>query len=113
MFPHRVGRIVRRDGTVSYNGARFEVPYELSGRQIQLLVDPHSGSVLAAEDDGGTHLGAATALDAAANLHRVRHKPSASVAATTALPATRTPPTSSTLNPVEIAHAAHYGSPEN
>ena len=113
LFLHRVGRHVRRDGTVSYNGARFEVPYELSGRQIQLVVDPHSGCVLAAEDDGGTHLGAATPLDAAANLHRVRHKPVAPAADTTALPATRTPPMSCTPNLVEIAHAAHYAPPEN
>ena len=32
LFHHRVTRLVRNDGTVSYQGTRFEVPYELSGQ---------------------------------------------------------------------------------
>lgn len=110
LFHHRISRHVRRDGTVSYEGARFEVPYELSGRQIQLVVDPHTGRVIAAEDEHGKHLGDATALDAAANLHRVRHKPSAPATDTASLPASRTSPTP---NLIEIAHAKHYRSRED
>jgi transposase InsO family protein len=106
LFHHRVSRHVRRDGTVSYQGARFEVPFELSGRHILLVVDAHTGRVLGAEDEHGKPLGEATPLDAAANLHRVRHKP-APASATDASGAGRTP------NLVEIAHAKHYDTSEN
>ena len=75
LFQHRVGRFVRKDGTVSYLGARFEVPYELAGKTVQLVVDPHAGSVVGVEDDAGTVIGSATPLDAAANIKRVRRKP--------------------------------------
>ena len=30
LFHHRISRRVRKDGTVSYQGKRFEVPFELS-----------------------------------------------------------------------------------
>jgi putative transposase len=75
LFYHRLPRQVRRDGTVSYQGARFEVPYELSGRSVRLVVDPHSGQVRGVEDDEGQSLGAATPLDALANVHRQRRQP--------------------------------------
>jgi len=102
-----VRRFVRRDGTVSFGSHRFEVAYELSGRTLQLVVDPHTGRVLGAEDDDGKSLGSATPLNAAANLHRVRRKPTPPAAADPlAAPTKRTP------NLVEIAHAAHYDTPE-
>ena len=114
LFHHRVSRQVRRDGTVSYLGAHFEVPYELSGAKISLIVDPHTARVIGVEDAHGKHLGAATPLDAAANLHRVRHRPQASATGpapgSTALSAQRSHPTPSL---VEIAHAAHYGTAED
>ncbi len=75
LFYHRVTRKVRKDGTVSYQGERFEVPYELSGRSVCLVVDPHSPKVLGVEDVNGQSLGAATPLDALANVHRRRRKP--------------------------------------
>ncbi len=40
LFHHRLGRKVRKDGTVSYQGDRFEVPYELSAQRVVLVVDP-------------------------------------------------------------------------
>ena len=46
-------RLVRRDGTVSYDGARFEVPYELCGRKVELVVDPHTARVIGVEDEDG------------------------------------------------------------
>ena len=114
LFHHRVSRQVRRDGTVSYLGAHFEVPYALSGTKVALVVDPHSARVIGLEDAHGQHLGAATPLDAAANLHRVRHRPHAPATGpapgSTALPAQHTP---LTANLVEIAHAAHYGTTED
>ncbi len=77
LFLHRLSRYVRKDGTVSYVGQRFEVPYELAGKTVKLLVDPHAGSVVGVENDAGEHLGAATPLDAVANIKRVRRKPDA------------------------------------
>ncbi|HSM21159.1 MAG TPA: DDE-type integrase/transposase/recombinase, partial [Rubrivivax sp.] len=67
LFHHRVQRLVRKDGTVSYLGQRFEVPFELAGRTIKLVVDPHAGRVVGVEDDAGVWLGQATPLDTIAN----------------------------------------------
>ncbi|WP_332397465.1 Mu transposase C-terminal domain-containing protein [Burkholderia ubonensis] len=39
-----MARHVRRDGTVSYQSRRFEVPYELTGQTVTLVVDPHAGT---------------------------------------------------------------------
>lgn len=74
MFHHRVKRHVRKDGTVSYQGTMFEVPYELAGKTVRLVVDPHAGAVVGVEDEAGASLGLATRLDAQANLHRTRRK---------------------------------------
>jgi hypothetical protein len=75
LFHHRISRFVRKDGTVSYLGKRFEVAYELAGKTIQLVVNPHAGAVVGVENDAGESLGPATKLDAVANLNRVRRKP--------------------------------------
>ena len=100
LFHHRVPRFVRKDGTVSYQGERFEVPYELSGKTVRLVVDPHAARVVGVEDQAGNSLGSATALDAIANIKRARRKPAA-VGITTG---TRSGP-----NLVEIAHAQYHG----
>ncbi len=75
IFHHRVKRRVRKDGAVSYQGSRFEAPYELSGKTVQLVVDPHGGTVIGVEDADGHSLGTATPLDALANNQRRRRKP--------------------------------------
>ena len=75
IFCHRIRRFVRKDGTVSYLGSRFEVPYELAGKTIRLVVDPHAEIVIGVEDDEGHSRGAATPLDNEANRHRRRRKP--------------------------------------
>ena len=75
LFHHRINRFVRKDGTVSYRGTHFEVPFELAGKTIRLVVDPHAGTVLGVENESGERVGSATALDALANLKRVRRKP--------------------------------------
>ena len=75
LFCHRLVRQVRKDGTVSYQGQRFEVPYELAGQKVQLVVDPHTEQVISVEDSKGETLGQATPLDVGANTHRRRHKP--------------------------------------
>ena len=100
LFHHRVPRLVRKDGTVSYLGQRFEVPYELSGKTVRLVVDPHAARVVGVEDEAGESLGLATALDVLANVSRVRRKPVPAVVAV----AQRDGP-----NLVEIAHRQYHG----
>lgn len=103
IFWHRVRRYVRKDGTVSYQGRRFEVPYPLAGQTVHLVVDPHKNTVEGVEDQEGGFLGRATPLDLIANNARKRHKPAA--AAPQAVPP-------SGPNLVEIAHRRHYGPKE-
>lgn len=100
LFHHRITRFVRKDGTVSYLGQRFEVPYELSGKTVRLVVDPHAGRVVGVENEAGVSLGQATALDVLANLKRARRKPEPAPAPT----GTRDGP-----NLVELALAQYHG----
>jgi hypothetical protein len=72
LFLHRHERLVRKDGTVSYEGQRFEVPFELIGKTVLLVVDPHKQKVLGVEAANGESLGKATPLDQLANCHRRR-----------------------------------------
>jgi putative transposase len=104
LFYHRVQRKARKDGTVSYLGADFEVPYELSGKTLRLVVDPHAGHVVGVEDNDGNPLGAATPLDVKANAHRRRRKPADGHASGkgTTLTATQG------ANLVELAFEQHY-----
>ena len=101
IFLHRESRKVRKDGTVSYGGALFEVPFELSGRTIWLKVDPHRKTIAGLEDKEGEPLGMAVPLDARANLNRKRHKPGEH------RPSPDTPSTGP--NPVDTAMREHYG----
>jgi putative transposase len=101
LFYHRVTRHVRKDATVSYQGERFEVPYELAGRSVHLVVDPHARQVFGVEDDDGRVLGAATPLDAVANVHRPRRKP---------LPPEKASPSGAGGdNAVELAYRQYHG----
>lgn len=100
LFYHRIQRHVRKDGTVSYQGCRFEVAYELSGKTVKLVVDPHAGTVVGVENDAGESLGLATKLDAVANLHRVRRKPDPEICQDRV----RTGP-----NLVELAYEQYHG----
>lgn len=100
LFHHRVKRKVRKDGTVSYQGSAFEAPYELSGRWVRLVVDPHAGRVLSVEDDDGQRLGAVTPLDALANVQRRRRKPQ---------PSSMSSPPDGGDNAVELAYRRYHG----
>lgn len=75
IFCHRVSRLVRKDGTLSLDGQLFEVPYELCGKTIKVVMDPHTEKALRIESDTGKDLGLITLLDTAANLHRHRQRP--------------------------------------
>jgi putative transposase len=72
LFLHRHERLVRKDGTVSYEGQRFEVPFELIGKTVLLVVDPHKRKVIGVEAANGDSLGKATPLDQLANCRRKR-----------------------------------------
>lgn len=99
LFEHRIRRFVRKDGTVSFLGKRFEVPCELAGQSVLLVVDPHAGVVRGVENEQGQALGAATRLDAQANTHRRRRQPTSDA----------TPAPAGGPNLVELAFAQHHG----
>ncbi|RUT67711.1 integrase [Flavobacterium cupreum] len=103
LFHHRIKRHVRRDGTVSYLNARFEVPYELAGKSVKLVVDPQAGVVIGVEDDKGASLGQATPLDLIANASRKRRQPQEE--------AIQAGPRSGP-NQVEQAHRKYHGKKE-
>jgi hypothetical protein len=75
LFYHRHPRFVRKDGTVSFQGRFFEVPFELSGKRVVLVVDPHREAVIAVESTEGQPLGGVVVLDEKANAYRKRHRP--------------------------------------
>jgi putative transposase len=103
LFHHRISRFVRKDGTVSYLGQRFEVPYELSGKTVRLVVDPHAQRVVGVENEHGVSLGEATVLDEIGNTRRARRKPE---------PAQPLAPRSGP-NLVEIAHRQYHARKED
>ena len=72
LFLHRHSRKVRKDGAISYEGSRFEVPYELSGSTINVVVDPLVRQPVGIESKSGQSLGGITPLDAVANNQRRR-----------------------------------------
>jgi putative transposase len=107
IFQHRIQRLVRKDGTVSYKGRFFEVPYELTGKTVWLVVDPHTHTAVGVEDEAGACLGAVTPLDALANRHRLRRKPTVVTEDAAESMQPRAHPTGPTL--VDLAYARHYG----
>ena len=74
--------------------------YELSGRPVCLVVDPHAQKVLGVEDTHGQSLGPATPLDALANVHRPRRKPQS--------PELPPPGRSGEDNEVELAYRQYH-----
>lgn len=109
IFYHRVQRKVRKDGTIAYQGQDFEVPYELSGKTVQLVVDPQAGQVVFVEDATGKRLGKATPLDQHANQLRRRHRPEAVNPATVSTEVTLERPKQG-ANLVELALQQYYPS---
>lgn len=75
IFYHRISRFVRKDGTISWVGKLFEVPYELCGKTVHLVFDPHAIKAIRVESDAGEELGPVTLLDTTANLYRKRQRP--------------------------------------
>jgi hypothetical protein len=94
LFYHYYPRKVRKDGAVSYEGKFYEVPYEVAGDSVILVVDPHEHKPIRIESKEGVFLGAVTPLDAIANLNRRRCRPQE---------ASPTPTGHKTFNMVEMA----------
>jgi transposase InsO family protein len=63
LFYHRIQRKVRKDGTISYEGHFFEVPYCLAQKTVTVVIEPHYKQALYIEDEHGKRIGEATPLD--------------------------------------------------
>ena len=92
--PHQALRAARTARCRTW-AERFEVPYELSGKTVRLVVDPHAARVVGVEDDTASRSARPRRWTPIANIKRTRRKPEP--AADTAA---RNGP-----NLVEIAHA--------
>jgi putative transposase len=75
LFYHRDTRKVKKDGSISYQGNSYEVPFELCGKDVRLVVDPHIAKPIKVECLRGEFLGMVTPLDQLANINRRRCKP--------------------------------------
>jgi transposase InsO family protein len=109
LFQHRVARKDRKDGTVSDQGRDFEVPLELAGKTVQLVVDPHAETVLGVENAAGQSLGRTTPLDPIANAYRRRRRPTPEETARSENAAISG---RSSLNAVELAYRQYHGQPD-
>lgn len=74
-FYHRVQRTVRRDATISWEGAKYEVPYPLVGHDIYLVIDPLEHEAKWVESLDYERLGDVCLLNKSANLSRRRQRP--------------------------------------
>jgi putative transposase len=74
-FYHRIKRKVRKDAVVSWNGNEYEVPFQFSGEEIYLVVDPHKQTALIVESMSYETLGSVFPLDRKANCQRRRQRP--------------------------------------
>lgn len=85
LFYHRIQRKVRKDGTISYEGTFFEVPYCLAQKKVTVVIEPHHKHALYVEDEQGQRIGDITPLDPQANRDYKRAKPSKSSIASPSL----------------------------
>jgi len=77
-FYHYYKRTVRKDGTISWQNKRFEVPYQYARETIYLVVDPYTDKPIRIESLSYEDLGEVTPLDVHANLDRTRQRPTIS-----------------------------------
>ena len=80
IFYHRTERVVRKDGTISWEGTMFEVHHNLVGETVTLVYNPHTSLAIRVETAFGDDLGPAVRLDLDANLNRKRQRPHAAPA---------------------------------
>jgi hypothetical protein len=74
-FYHRIKRKVRKDGVVSWEGNKYEVPYQFCEKEVYLVVDPHKQVALTIESMDYETLGPVFPLDQQANCQRRRQRP--------------------------------------
>jgi hypothetical protein len=74
-FYHRIKRHVRKDGTLSYGGVRYEVPHGLVSQSVYLVIEPHQGIAQWVESLDYKKIGEVHPLDKKANFHRRRQRP--------------------------------------
>ncbi len=86
-FYHRIKRTIKKDATLSFDGHLFEVPFELVGETIYLVVDAPTSTPKYVESLEHRWLGHVHALDKLANNERTRQRPH------TTLPSTTSPKT--------------------
>lgn len=79
IFYHHAPRTVKKDGCVSYNGQLYEVPYELVGNKVTVVIDPEKDLVVGVLQKDSSTLIPAHPLDAKANVHRQRKRPKTTV----------------------------------
>jgi putative transposase len=74
-FYHRIQRTIKKDATLSFDGKLFEVPFELVGETIYLVVDAPTKTAKYVESLEHQWLGPVHPLDKQANNERVRQRP--------------------------------------
>lgn len=74
-FYHRIKRKVRKDGVISWEGREYEVPFEFSGKEVYLVVEPHKQIALSIESMSYEALATVFLLNRQANCHRRRQRP--------------------------------------
>lgn len=77
-FYHRIKRVIKKDGTLSYEGLLLEVPFEFVGQTVYLVIDAPTQTAKYIESLEHQWLGHVYSLDKQANNHRTRHRPKAS-----------------------------------
>jgi putative transposase len=77
-FYHRIKRKIKKDATLSFEGTLFEVPFELAGETVYLVVDAPTSTAKYVESMKHEWLGPAHPLDKKANNTRTRQRPNTS-----------------------------------
>ncbi len=73
-FYHRIKRKIKKDATLSFEGKLFEVPFELVGETVYLVIDAPTKSAKYIESLEYKCLGPVHPLDKQANNTRTRHR---------------------------------------
>jgi putative transposase len=74
-FYHRIKRSVKKDGTLSYQNTLYEVSFDLVGKSVYMVFDPHQQTAKWIESLDGERISDVFALDKQANNERQRHRP--------------------------------------
>jgi len=74
-FYHRIKRTIKKDATLSFDGKFYEVPFELVGDTVYLVVDAPTSTAKYVESLEHKWLGPVHPLDKQANNTRTRQRP--------------------------------------